>query len=127
MLAAGVIASGSVVAAVLGAALLILSYAWSPRGYEVGEQCITVKRLIASVRIPLVGVRQLRPARCLEGDWDPGASPGGGRDVVLTGPPSYTLTPRSLTNHNRFYPATPAPGSVDVDHVRVVDLDMDAE
>ncbi len=43
------------------------------------------------------------------------------------GPPSYTLTPESLTIHDRFYPVTLNAASVDVEHVRVIDLDVDRE
>jgi hypothetical protein len=43
------------------------------------------------------------------------------------GPPSYTLTPESLTIHDRFYPVTLNRTSVDVEHIRVIDLGMDTE
>ena len=43
------------------------------------------------------------------------------------GPPSYTLTPESLTIHDRFYPVTLNRASVDVERIRVVDLDVDTE
>lgn len=43
------------------------------------------------------------------------------------GPPSYTLTPESLTIHDRFYPVTLNRTNVDVEHIRVIDLDVDAE
>jgi hypothetical protein len=39
------------------------------------------------------------------------------------GPPAYTLTPNSLTIHDRFYPVTLPAASVDTSGVRVVDLD----
>jgi hypothetical protein len=39
-----------------------LAYAYSPRGYVVSGQSITVKRLIGSVKIPLQGVREARIA-----------------------------------------------------------------
>jgi Bacterial PH domain len=41
------------------------------------------------------------------------------------GPPRYTLTPQALTIHARFYPVTVNRGAVDIDHVRIVDLDVD--
>lgn len=43
------------------------------------------------------------------------------------GPPSYTLTPESLTIHDRFYPVTLNRASVDVEHIRVIDLGVDTE
>jgi hypothetical protein len=43
------------------------------------------------------------------------------------GPPSYTLTPNSLTINDRFYPVTLNAGSVDVEHIRVVDIRNDPE
>jgi hypothetical protein len=43
------------------------------------------------------------------------------------GPPSYTVTPESLTFHDRFYPVTLTATSVDVQCIRVVDLDVDTD
>ena len=43
------------------------------------------------------------------------------------GPPSYTLTADSLTVHDRFYPVTLNATSVDVEHIRLVDLGIDTE
>ena len=43
------------------------------------------------------------------------------------GPPGYTLTPESLTIHDRFYPVTLNRTSVDVEHIRVIDLGVDTE
>jgi hypothetical protein len=43
------------------------------------------------------------------------------------GPPSCTLTPESLTIHDRFYPVTLNAASVDVEHIRVIDFGVDAE
>ncbi len=43
------------------------------------------------------------------------------------GPPSYTLTPQSLTIRDRFYPVTLIPSLVDIDHVRIVDFGVDTE
>jgi hypothetical protein len=41
------------------------------------------------------------------------------------GPPTCTLTPESLTIHDRFYPVTLNAAAVDVDHIRVVDFGVD--
>ena len=43
------------------------------------------------------------------------------------GPPSYTLTPQSLTIHDRFYPVTLPAASVDIEHVRLIDSSVDPE
>jgi Bacterial PH domain len=43
------------------------------------------------------------------------------------GPPSCTLTAMSLTIHDRFYPVTLQAGSVDVEHIRLVDSGVDTE
>jgi hypothetical protein len=43
------------------------------------------------------------------------------------GPPSYTLSSDSLTIHDRFYPLTVKPDSVDVANIRVVDLPSEPE
>ena len=55
-----VIATKGAIAAGLGAAVVILSYAYSPRGYAIVDRSIAVKRLIGNVRIPLDGVREVR-------------------------------------------------------------------
>lgn len=41
------------------------------------------------------------------------------------GPPGYTLTPTSLTIHDRFYPVTLKPDSIEVSQIRVIDLATD--
>ena len=41
------------------------------------------------------------------------------------GPPGYTLTPQTLTIHDRFYPMTLQAADIDVAGVRVVNLDSD--
>jgi hypothetical protein len=41
------------------------------------------------------------------------------------GPPNYTLTPASLTIHDRFYPVTLPADAVDVSQIRVVDFAQD--
>jgi hypothetical protein len=43
------------------------------------------------------------------------------------GPPGYTLTPDSLTIHDRFYPVTLPTAGVDIEHVRVIDCGVDTE
>jgi hypothetical protein len=52
----------TIVVAILGALILLVSYAYSPRGYAVAERAIVVKRLIGDVRIPLDAVREARAA-----------------------------------------------------------------
>lgn len=43
------------------------------------------------------------------------------------GAPSYTLTPNSLTIHDRFYPVTVNAASVDIGRIRIVDFGVDKE
>lgn len=43
------------------------------------------------------------------------------------GPPGYTLTPNSLTIHDRFYPVTLSANSVDLPDAKVVDMDRDTQ
>jgi hypothetical protein len=43
------------------------------------------------------------------------------------GPPSYTLTPDSLTIHDRFYPVSLPAASVDIEQVRLIDSSVDTE
>jgi hypothetical protein len=206
-----VVATRSAVAAGVEAALLLLVYACSARGYAIVDGTLIVRRLIGDVRIPLDGIRQARVAGaedltgCIRlfgsgglfgwyglfrtsklgkctwyvtnrnnavvlitqektvlvspDDVDgfvgafpsapvldaPGAYPdgslpgkliGGAVGIVAIaiaalallyspGPPSYTLTPESLTIHDRFYPVTLTAAAVDVDHIRVIDFGVD--
>jgi hypothetical protein len=46
----------------IGTALVLLSYAWSPRSYSIENRSIAIHRLIGTARIPLDNVRELRPA-----------------------------------------------------------------
>jgi hypothetical protein len=48
------------VAAGLSVVLIVLSYAYSPRGYAIQEGSIVVKRLIGNAGISLDDVRELR-------------------------------------------------------------------
>jgi hypothetical protein len=48
--------------AALGWSLIALCYAYSPLGYAVSERSVVVRRLIGRVRIPIEGVREIRPA-----------------------------------------------------------------
>ena len=43
------------------------------------------------------------------------------------GPPRYTITPRALEIHDRFYPVTIGAENVDVDGLRVIDSSTDKE
>lgn len=52
----------SAIAAGLGAAVIALSYAYSPRGYAKFERSIIVSRLIGNIHIALDGVREVRAA-----------------------------------------------------------------
>jgi hypothetical protein len=50
---------------------------------------------------------------------------GAGVLLYSPGPPKYTLTSTELTIHDRFYPATVRAAEVDVEHIRIVNLDTD--
>ena len=56
------IATRSPIVVGLGAALIVGSYAYSPRAYVIAGRSLLVKRLIGTVRIPLDNVREVRPA-----------------------------------------------------------------
>lgn len=210
------LATKSPIAAGLGIFLLIICYAWAPRGYLVEGRSIQVKRLIGSAVVPLDSIREARPASTgdLSGalrlfgsgglfgyyglfqtaklgkstwyvtnqdkavvvitetktavfspdDVDgflaairssvpvPVSAPAeppvyrSGKPLTLRvavaagvlaasvagtalfyspGPPGYALTPQSLSIHDRFYPVTLQAANVDVDGIRVIDLDKD--
>jgi len=210
----------SAIVAGLGALVFALAYAYSPRGYAIGDRSILVKRLIGNVRLPLDAIREVRSATSddfraalrlwgsgglfgyygifqtahlgkatwyvtnrnravvvvtgsktilfspddvagfitaihqagtVPQEGEPGSPPEPGRFfssagklIGLTvavlaialvalamlyapGPPSYTLTSDALTIHDRFYPVAAHASEVDVDQIRVIDLDRDAE
>jgi hypothetical protein len=52
----------SAIVAGLGALVFALAYAYSPRGYAIGDRSILVKRLIGNVRLPLDAIREVRSA-----------------------------------------------------------------
>jgi hypothetical protein len=52
----------SALAPCLGALILILSYAWSPRSYAIVNRYIVVSRLMGDVQIPIDDIREARPA-----------------------------------------------------------------
>ena len=63
LLLAGIaIATMNVIVAIVGATIIFLSYAYSPRGYAISDGSIVVKRLLGSVRIPLDDIREVRRA-----------------------------------------------------------------
>ncbi len=47
--------------------------------------------------------------------------------LYAPGPPGYTLTPETLSIHDRFYPVTLNRTAVDVDRIRIVDLAVDTD
>jgi hypothetical protein len=59
LLFAGVLTQSALVVC-LSALTVVLSYAYSPRGYALRERSIVVKRLIGGARIPLERVREAR-------------------------------------------------------------------
>jgi hypothetical protein len=64
LLAAIAIAIHSLLVAGIGAAIILLSYAFSPRAYSVTDTSILVHRLIGAVRVPLDGLQEVRIATC---------------------------------------------------------------
>ena len=44
--------------------MLVLGFAWSPRGYTVGERRLTIRRWAGDVAVPLDGLREARIASC---------------------------------------------------------------
>jgi hypothetical protein len=59
LLLAGVLTHNTIVGCI-SVLVVLLSYAWSPRGYALRERSIVVKRLIGGARIPLDRVREAR-------------------------------------------------------------------
>jgi hypothetical protein len=47
--------------ALLPPLLIFLAYAYSPRGYLISADAIVVRRLIGNIRVPLAGIREIRP------------------------------------------------------------------
>lgn len=54
-----------------------------------------------------------------------GLAAAGFATLYSPGAPTYKLTPQSLIIHDRFYPLTVQAANVDVDAIRVIDLDTD--
>ena len=214
-----IVMAHSIVATCLVALVIFLSYAYSPRGYAISDQALTIRRLIGDVHIPLDRIRQVRVAAgedlsgCIR-LWGSGGlfgyyglyrtarlgkstwyvtdrskalvlitdaktfvlSPaeqdgfldairasapaieaqsvesmfgtiGDTRRIGLAGvlvgvaavgialaamlyspgAPGYTLTPNSLSIHDRFYPVSIDADSVDVAGIHVVDIDRDKD
>ena len=59
----------SPVAAGLGLLLVCLTYAYSPRGYEISDRFVVVDRLIGSVRVPFESIREIRRATTDDLRW----------------------------------------------------------
>lgn len=50
----------SVIVGSISVVLLVLAYAFSPRGYTIADEWILIDRLIGNVRVPLRGLREAR-------------------------------------------------------------------
>lgn len=216
-----IFASHNIVVSTLALGVMLVSFAYSPRGYILSGRSIAVRRLAGPVRIPLEDVREVRRATAddLSGCirlWGSGGLFGyyglfsssklgkfteyatsrenavlvvsGSKNVIFSpddvdgfmasiraaapvqasnpvpapafdtprrfgsfgrvaaiavglaavgiavaanlyspGPPAYTLTPEALTIHDRFYPVTLRPDTVNVSQVRMVDLAADPD
>lgn len=99
-----------------------------------------VDGFVATVREAMPQAAPADPALAALGTYDSGNLPGtligwavgivavgvvGFAMLYSPGPPSYSLTPGSLTIRDRFYPVTVNAASVDVDHIRIVDFAVD--
>jgi hypothetical protein len=219
LLLAVILAVHNIVLTCLSLLVIVLSYAYSPRGYVLADRSILVQRLFSNARIALDDVRQARRATpddfcgCIR-LWGSGGLFGyyglfrttnlgkstwyvtnrsnavvvitGAKTVLFSpddpdgfqaalrastpipdsyaaasfepartfgsigkviaaagviaalgvailattyspGVPSYTLTPESLTIHDRFYPVTLKASAVDVAQVRILDLTQGAD
>lgn len=83
------------------------------------------------------GVTNLPPVAETDAEWNLGLYIGlaiGGVAIALVtatllyapGPPGYTLTPDTLTIHDRFYPVTLKPAAIDIPAIRTVSIDGDS-
>jgi hypothetical protein len=61
-LVAAAVVIQNVIAAAISVLVIVLAYAYSPRGYAVVDRSVVVKRLVGNVRVPLEDVREARPA-----------------------------------------------------------------
>src|SRR5271166_5844996 len=55
-----ILASHNIIISALALVVILISFAYSPRGYVVSDRSILVRRLAGGVRIPLDDVRELR-------------------------------------------------------------------
>ncbi len=215
-----IIASHNIVISALALVVILISFAYSPRGYVVADRSVLVRRLAGQVRISLDDVHELRRSTeddlrgCIRlrgsgglfgyyglfrssklGEFTEYVTNRSNSVVLITGskttlfspddvdgflnairaiapisasasattpafgsnryraagtiiaiavaiaamglglaanlyspgPPSYTLTARALTIHDRLYPVTLQPDSVDVRQIRIVDTAADPE
>jgi hypothetical protein len=214
-----IIASHSIVMSTLALVVILISFAYSPRGYTVADRSILVRRIAGQVRVPLDEVRELRRATdddlrgCIRlrgsgglfgyyglfrssklGEFTEYVTSRSNSVVLITGsktvlfspddvdgflnairaiapvsasapapavdskpryralgttiaitlavaamglglaanlyspgPASYTLNARALTIHDRLFPVTLTPDSVDVPHIRIVDFAAEPE
>jgi len=213
--------SHNIVISTLAVVVILISFAYSPRGYVIADRSILVRRLAGQVRIPLDDVRELRRSTaddlrgCIRlrgsgglfgyyglfrssklGEFTEYVTNRSNSVVLITGsktvlfspddvdgfllairaiapvsgsatvpapafdskpryralgatiaialvvaamglglaanlyspgPPSYTLTSGALTIHDRFFPVTLKPDSVDIRQIRIVDFASDPE
>lgn len=57
-----IVATHSVVVSTLGICVVLVSFAYSPRGYNLADRTISVQRLAGQALIPLDDIREARPA-----------------------------------------------------------------
>src|ERR1700677_3506459 len=56
------LATGNAIVTVVCAAVIVVSYAYSPRGYTISNGGIAVKRLVGNVYVAIESVRDVRRA-----------------------------------------------------------------
>ena len=139
---------------ILSIVVILMSIAYSPRSYSYAEGSVVVCKWHVADRSKAVVVRIEKQAALFSPDdrvrfvstsisASSAANRAGAMAVAAVavigaavaaliflyapGPPGYSLTPDSLTIHDRFYPVTIPAGHVAVKDIRVIDFARDPE
>ena len=56
------LATANIAVGIVFAAMLAVSFAWSPTGYSIGDGFLSIHRVIGNLRIPLASIREVRIA-----------------------------------------------------------------
>ena len=120
LLAAG-LATRNLFVGAISLALIFVAYAYSPRGYVISEGALLIQRLAGTVRMPLLDLREARPAtqadfRGCRRVWGSGGLFGyyGRFRTATLGPCTWYVTDRSRAVVARFREKTVllSPGDV---------------